>query len=304
LYSLFAELGKTPFLPKLFCAAFLAAVLTAWYDWLCVYLGSIPSLAVAIGLLLFGDLTSYGDNLAEVLGATYLVMVGMFWAYEKKYPRLGAVAFAAMLLKLLLNGYEYIFAALLMPFLPTVFYAVQGGSTRRRALRESAAIAKGIALACLVSFLILLAQVSWVASPAAAMRHFTDRVGLRMALDARQANIGMSRSEVLLWFFSSPCVGTGLFDVPLGAVILFFGLVSVAACYAYRRLRNRTLLALLATTWASVLCPVSFILLAKGHAARESHDSLVWHMPFTLFGLALTVATVKEHLGRPTPSSS
>ena len=299
-YSLIDKFYKNPLIFRILCAAFLAAVLTAWFAWLCVYFDLIPSFLAMLSILSFRDLMSNGNNIAQVLGATYLIMVVMFWAYEKKIERLGVVAFSVVLLKLLLNGFEYIFSALLLPFLPLVFYAIANGMPVRRTMRDLFSIARGTALACLVSFLILTAQVSAVDSPTGAMHHFINRVTFRMSLDERRTRIGATRLQVLSRFLSFHCLSIGHFDVSFGAMILFFSVVGILSYFLYRRFKDRALLALLATTVASLLCPVSYILLAHGHAARESHDQLVWHMPFTLLGAALTVVTLKVWIGRRT----
>jgi hypothetical protein len=48
-------------------------------------------------------------------------------------------------------------------------------------------------------------------------------------------------------------------------------------------------LGLIAVTWLSLLSPVSWFVLFKGQAVVHTHTNyLAWHMPFTLFGYAMT----------------
>jgi hypothetical protein len=47
--------------------------------------------------------------------------------------------------------------------------------------------------------------------------------------------------------------------------------------------------ALIAVTWLSLLSPLTWFILFKGQAVVHTHTNyLAWHMPFTLFGYAMT----------------
>jgi hypothetical protein len=257
-----------------------------------------------ISIFSFRDLMSFGDNIAQVLGATYLIMVAMFWAYKKNIKHIGTVAFFVVLLKLLLNGPEYIFSALLLPFLPLVFFAVLNRTSKQEVMHNFFLITRGVLLACFVSFLILMAQVSMIDSLAGAIHHFINRVLVRvylpnlLPLNERATTISVTRLQLLYKYLSFPCASIGFFKIYFGEIILFFCIISILALYLYRRYGQRVLFALLATTWVSILCPLSWILIAKGHVANEMHDRLVWHIPFTLLGMALTVVTLKMWICR------
>ena len=250
------------------------------------------------------DLMSFGDNIAQVLGATYLIMVAMFWAYEKKIKHIGAVAFFVVLLKLLLNGPEYIFSALLLPFLPLVFFSVLNRTSKQKAMHEVFLITRGTLLACLASFLILMAQVSMIYSYAGAIHHFITKVLARVYLpkflpwNEYYRVVSVTRLQLLYSYLFFPCIIIGSFSISFGVMISFFCIISILAFYLYRRYGQRVLLALLATTWVSILCPMAWILIAKGHSGTETHDRLVWHIPFTLLDMALTVVTLKMWICR------
>jgi len=299
IYSLINKFYKNPYIFKILCASFLSFVLASWFVWLCGYFGLIPSFLIMISILSFKDLMAFGDNIAQVLGATYLIMVAMFWAYEKKSERLGTIVFFVVLMKLLLNGPEYIFSALLMPFLPLVFYSVLNRAPALETMKRFFLTARGAALASLVASLILMIQISAVDSPAGAIHHFILKLSARtffpdlLPLDERLMATGITQWQLLHQFLSFPCGGVGFFEISFGMMILLFGIMSLLAFYLYQRDGQRVLLALLTTTWASILCPLSWILIAKGHSASQAHDALVWHMPFTLLGAALIVVTLK-----------
>ena len=299
IYSLIDKFYKDPFIFKILCASFLSAVLTAWFVWLSVYFGLIPSFLIMMSILLFDQLIFFGDNIAQVLGATYLIMVAMFWTYEKKIANIGTVAFIVVLLKTLLSGPEYIFSALLLPFLPVIFYAVLNQKPFPKVIQEIFLIIKGVVLACFVSILILMAQVSVLDSPAGAMHYFIGKTMERtffsnwVSADGRHIIFNLTTSQLSNKYLSYTCTSIGPLRISFGVMILFFCLISVLTFYLYRRCKQRSLLALFITTWASILCPLSWIFIAKGHSMIEAHDDLVWHIPFTLLGMALTVVTLK-----------
>jgi hypothetical protein len=93
IYSLVNKFYKNPLIYKILCASFLSAVMAAWFIWLYGYFDFIPSFLIVMSILFFKDLIVFGDNIAQVLGATYLIMVAMFWAYEKKVKNVGIIVF-------------------------------------------------------------------------------------------------------------------------------------------------------------------------------------------------------------------
>jgi hypothetical protein len=223
----------------------------------------------------------------------------MFWAYKKKKKNIGTTVFLLVFLKLLLSGPEYVFSALLLPFLPLVFYAVLNRIPIRKVMEDILLITTGVVSACFIAFSILMVQVSAVSSPMVAMRFFIEKTVERIFItdlilrEGYHASIKVVPLELLHKYLLFPCISIGFFNVSFRAMILFFCIISILAFYLYRCYHQRALLALLITTWFSVLCPLSWIFIAKGHSAFETHDKLVWHMPFTLLGMALTLATLR-----------
>jgi len=72
-------------------------------------------------------------------------------------------------------------------------------------------------------------------------------------------------------------------------------LLSVLAYYLYRLHHQRVILALLVTTWVSILCPLAWIVLAQGHSGSETGtDRYVWNLPFTFLALALIGVVLEQ----------
>jgi len=303
IYALLNKLYKNPIIFRTFCASFLSLVLTSWFVWLCGYFGFLTSLWIMLGILSFRGLMLFGDNIAHVLGASYLIMIALFWAYKKKVKNVGTVTFFVLLLKLLLNGPEYLFSAFLLPFLPLVFYSVLYKMTSQRIKKDALLITGGIVLACLVALLILMIQISIARSLPEAIHHSINRVMARTYFATPSSSFATKDvlKNISLWqllhlYLCFPCINIGWFQVSFKMIILFFFTTSILTFYIYRCNQQRILLALLVTTWASILCPLSWILIAKGHSAVHTYiDQFIWHMPFTLLGMALTIVTLHAY---------
>ncbi len=305
IYTLVNKIHGNPVIFRVLCASFLSAVLTSWFWWLCGYWGVLPSFLVMVGILSLRSLMLFGDNIAQVLGIDYLLMVALFWAYKKRYKKLGTLVFLILFLKLVLSGAEYLFSVLLLPFIPLVFYAVLNKISRQRIIKDVVSITAGSLSACVVAFLILIIQVSFATSQAEAIHHFINRVLARTLSPNDLTGTPMllakntSLLQILHLYLSIPCISIGTWQVSFKMVILFFLMVSVLSFYLYHCYQQRMLLALLASTWASILCPLSWILFAKGHSVPHTFiDQLIWHMPFTLLGIALSVMTLQTALSK------
>jgi len=306
IYSFLDKLNRDPIILKMFCATFFSAVLVAWFLWLHSSFGLIPALLIMSGTLCLRGLIIFGDNISQILGATYLIMIALFWAHKKRIKKIGTATFFVVLLKLLLNGPEYIFCALLLPFLPLVFYSILYKTSNQRVIKTAVLITGSILLACLVALLILLTQDSIaLPSPTEAIHHFINRLLARTyapnllpedgtGIFSQYLTMNISIFQLLHLYLSMPCINIASFQVSFQMIILFFFMISILTFYLYRCLKQRILLALLVTTWSSILCPLSWIVIAKGHSASHTFiDQLVWHMPFTLLGMALTVVTLQ-----------
>ena len=308
IYSLINKFYGNPIIFRIFCASFLSAVLVFWFVWLYDYFGATSSLLILLGILSFRSLMLLGDNIAHVFAATYLIMVALFWTYKKKIKNVGTVAFFVVLLKLLLNGPEYLFSALLLPFLPLVFYAVLNKMSNKRILSNILSISSGVLLACLVSLLILMVQVSITTSCSEAIHHFINRIMARTYFPNLLSDTHMHLTQrinllqLLHMYLSFPCLSIGSFQVSFNMIILFFFIISILAFHLFLRYQQRILLALLITTWTSILCPLSWILIAKGHSVVHTFvDQIIWHIPFTLLGITLTVVTLQTYIKKRLP---
>ena len=100
-------------------------------------------------------------------------------------------------------------------------------------------------------------------------------------------------------YFSMRAVNMGGNALSFAGVTAILALATARAASLYAKRRDRSLLALIWTAWASIVAPLSWILLIKGHSAYHMFiDPIVWHMPFTIFALALCAFAVKGFVER------
>jgi hypothetical protein len=58
--------------------------------------------------------------------------------------------------------------------------------------------------------------------------------------------------------------------------------------------------ALIGATWFAILAPLSWFVIFKAHSYIHTHmNAITWHMPFTLFGFALTGFVISNIMKRP-----
>jgi len=84
--------------------------------------------------------------------------------------------------------------------------------------------------------------------------------------------------------------------VRYGYLILLFMVMSVVLFLRSKKIlseRRRHYIALIWTTWFSMLAPLSWYVLFKAHSYIHTHMSfLLWQMPFTFFGFAVVGCAV------------
>ncbi len=284
--------------------AFLSSlVLTFIILWFFRMFGSWVALVTLSSLVLSPCLVLFGDSLYWCLWAFYLPMlVVMYDLQSDRTPTrrrawvFASLVFLTILVKCLINGYEYVTTALLMMMVPAVFYAVLGRWRASAVLQYGflAVIASGLAI--LLTLGVLCVQIAAVDGTfLAGVGHILSCLGRRAYGDpSRYPSIAASLSASPLQVMAMYLKGTFLESpfVRYDHLIAVFGAASVYLCWATRRDpvedRRRSIRALIFTTWFSILAPLSWFVVFKAHAfLHPFFDFIVWQMPFTLYGFAL-----------------
>ncbi|HEY5982460.1 MAG TPA: hypothetical protein VIU38_03240 [Anaerolineales bacterium] len=312
-----------------------AAVLSLLVLWLYHEFGWTAAVLSTLFMLLSEWLTFYGGSLYWAAWAFYLPVAAMgLYLFNPRHRETDA-RFPALLItgtvltKCLFNGFEFITPPLLMIFAPILYYALNERWPRGHFVAFSIKTAAYASLGVLIALAILLAQ------GAAAEGGWAQSVGyLAYTIGKRTLGSPESYSGVIADSLSAPTgpvlwnyvVGRAII-LPIGRLMPFAGpalprtvdvsylfifilfLVITAAYLLTLRgnaasLDRSKVLALMATTWLSLLAPLSWFVLFKAHAYIHSQlDFIVWQMPFTLLGFGLCGAIIRSLVAtaRPEP---
>jgi hypothetical protein len=311
-------------LTSLLSAIALALVILWFY---CEF-GLSVAIFVVCSLVLSQTLTIFGRNLYWSIWAFYLPMIGvMYWLRYRRTPAnlhfmtFGILVFILVFIKCLINGYEYFTTTLIMMIIPFFYYGIMDRLTIRQFLKGTLIAVFGSFLAILLSLMILSFQIASIrGSVLDGFDHIVYSLGKRTHGDVRNFpvkytdNLGSSTIKVTLMslkgvFFdannyintSNSVVSRLLFRIRYFCLIALFIAMSIYLFYhidqhtvTKQRQKN---IALIFATWISILAPLSWFVIFKAHSAEHMiQNTIVWQMPFTLFGFAVCGLAVKSLL--------
>ncbi|MBV6395528.1 MAG: hypothetical protein HFACDABA_01104 [Anaerolineales bacterium] len=285
-----------------FTALMSALTISALVTWFYLEFGWVTAITVLATTLGSMWVTYYGRNLFYSIWTYFLPMAILLHLLRRE--SLGGILrernlYAAMcgliFFKGIFSGYDFLLPPLGMLAVALIFYAVKDswsfGKSARRITLTAAFSSAGI----LLSFLVVAAQIGAVSgSFADGLLHLANTIGRRTVgetLNPAQSGIyelagAASLGSVLDTLLHKSAILVGIKYIHL----IYVFLAATVLFLAVPRLRKgtRSDIALLVTTWVSILSPLSWIVLFKAHAAFHSHTtSIIWHMPFVIFGYAL-----------------
>ena len=315
-----------PFSPqtklKLFYAltALLSAIaLTFIIDWFYEELGLLTATFVLGSALLSQWLTVFGKNLWWCLWAFYLPMIAVLYFLKRRrvpenrqYLWFGILIFISMSIKCFINGYEYITTTLIMMVTPCIYYAILDKWNRNQCVKLTLAVVLGSGVAIILSFIMLCFQIGAVKGGFIdGIEHVIWSFGKRTygnpadfptvyAESLKAGTLGVVITYLNGIFFdlnnylsqANTFVTNHLFKIRYYYLIVLFIVVSVLLFFRSNKKmgmeRSRHYIALIWTTWFSILAPLSWFVIFKAHSHIHTHMSfLLWQMPFTLFGFAV-----------------
>jgi hypothetical protein len=305
-----------------------ALVLTAIIHWFHCQFGLVVSLAVLSGTVVSQWLTVYGRNLWCGTWAFYLPMIASIYVLAREESRgrhsnkrLALVIFAAMFVKCLFNGYEFITTVVVAMLVPFVYYGVRDKWPLSKAVRRVLAAALGAGSAMLATFVILWVQL-WAATGdyMAGIRHVLYVLAKRSYGTASdfpeiyRASLRSNPVSVALRYLRSPAIDLTswmqsgpwwirfLLWMHFGHLVLIFLLATLfllrwPSTRDNRPADARKKAGLTCAAWFSILAPLSWFVVFKAHSyIHLGMNEITWHVPFTLFGFALC-GLVAERLG-------
>ena len=215
--------------------------------------------------------------------------------------RIHTLLFLAVLIKVLLSGFDLTTTVLVMATVPFIFHAIYYQWEFKTFLARMVNVGLVLLAGTVTGLIILGLQIivnegSALNAYTYLLNRFTSHTGgnyeyFDQNLPVRKIHV----LEVLPKYLLMPAI-----DLPkLGIHILYWHLIVLFAVFTliyilkHRRQGDhlqlpRRGLALLVSTWYSILAPISWYVTFKPHAFIHTHvNTMGWQMPFTLLGFAL-----------------
>ena len=295
-----------------------AIALTAIVGWFYEEFGGWVAIFVLCSAVLSQWLTVFGKNLWWSLWAFYLPMIAVMY-FLKRYRetldlqliRFGILIAIVVFIKCFINGFEYITTTLVMMMVLFVYYVILDKWSGRQCLKWTLVAGFGSGIAIFFSLIMLCFQIG------AAKDGFMDGVahvvwsfGKRTYANAEDyppvyaasleaGTIGVVVTYVNGIYFdlnnylsnANTFVSDFLLKIRYGYLIALFMVMSVVLFLRSKKMmaeRRQHSIALIWTTWFSMLAPLSWYVIFKAHSYIHTHMSfLLWQMPFTFFGFAV-----------------
>ena len=322
---LFSLLDKFLYLPpqeklEIFhaCTSMLSALTMALIVlWFSLEFGGLVSFIVFASIVLSPRLVVYGGNLWWSTWPIYLPMVVIMYYLLKKTPTdfkqstFSVIVFMSVFVKCLFNGYEFITTTLIMMMVPFVYFCIKYRLSLRRFIYGSLNAVFFSFLAIGLSIIILCIQVGSIeGSFSKGVNHIEYALKKRTYADPQSLppqytkSLEAKTSDVVITYLrgsyfgpdkylsiSNDTISYVLPRVRYQYLIYIFFIASiflVAFRNRYKTKEKDDHLALIFTTWFSLLAPVSWFVIFKAHSAKHIiQDYIVWQMPFTIFGFAV-----------------
>ena len=297
-----------------------AIALAAIIGWFYEEFGGWVAIFVVGSAVLSQWLTVFGKNLWWSLWAFYLPMiVVMYFLKRHRSPanrlfiKFGILILISVFIKCFINGFEYITTTLVMMVVPCVYYAILDKWNREQYIRGTLAAACGSGIAIVLSLTLLCIQIG------AAKDGFSDGVahvvyslGKRThgeaqnfpevyaaSLEAGTIAVVITYAQGVFFDFNNYLPDTNAFvsnfllKIRYVYLIVLFIMMSGLLFLRSSVEQRQNYIALIWTTWFSVLAPLSWYVIFKAHSYIHTHMSfLLWQMPFTFFGFAVIGAAI------------
>ena len=273
-------------------------------------------------LILFSQwVTVYGRNLFWVLSVFYIpFLTALLWLHKCEAKSKNPLTitfllmFGSVFIKFLFTGFEYMTTVMVMAVIPWVFYSIDRYWDVKKIAQSASAACGGVLTAVLAGILWLSAQYAVLTgSFKQGLEYILWSFGKRAHglpqytyEQVYERSIQSSQWEVIMRYlndhafhirhwFSNP-VWELISVINFMVCILFFMIMSYFTLSSVSIQKDKAFFrrqkALVWTLWISLVAPLSWFVIFKGHAAIHPHmNPIVWYMPFMLFGFILICST-------------
>jgi hypothetical protein len=299
----------------------LALVMSLIVLWFFLESGLLSAVFVFLGVLLTPWFTYLGSDLWFCVWTNFLPFMVLLFLLKREHNRQKHSEFRillytsiAIMINFIFNGYEWVSTTLIMATIPFFYYWRKDKWPISKLVRRVLWLAAGSIVSLLATFSILVLQIAQVKGK------FSDGIdwiiysfmkrsyGGPNIPESYAKQIDHSLGQVFdRYFFGTaikfPSITNGslppyLQQIYFGELLVLFLIISVLVAIPWIQKKiigekKEVLVPLVITTWISILAPLSWMIIFKGHAYSHAHiNYIIWFMPFCLFGLSMLGATI------------
>ncbi len=301
-----------------FCSALLLTIILALFlSWVSRRYGLITAFITLLFCLSSHWLTVFGRNLYWVVGVLYVPFIFMLYRLdaesskrksELSFKKITLFSFLLVSLKCVFTGFELITTTLVMFVVPIVYFAYLDSWKRMKFFKRVLGVSLGVACAVLFYFIALAFQLSFVkGSLTKGFEHIAYSFSKRTSggdgdfPEIIKESLESTVPGVLEKYWSGVAIDLNtfvdsswrsFFSIDYGELILLFIIFSILVVFVKSTGKSVSDLkrkkALVIVTWLSILAPLSWHIIFKGHSYIHTHTNFIaWYMPFCLFGFAI-----------------
>ncbi len=294
-------------------ASFLSALaFTVFLYWVLQSFGAFTCCLLLLLILYSGWITVFGRNIFWGLWSFYVpfLTISLWLHRHSSKPNNGTgpgfylAVYAAVWVKSFITGYEYISTAMIMLTVPLLYYAINHNWSLRQFVFTFMKTSVVSLLAVFSSMAVLVYQISKVSgSLQAGIDHIFFSYDKRSFGELEnykhpvlEASLKADPLDVVRTYFDGTAmrltnllgVDVGTITLKFNAFIIAFAAASVLALVIVKGQQKQTAKALVVATWFSIMAPLSWFVLFKGHSQIHTHmNYITWYMPFALLGFCL-----------------
>ena len=209
--------------------------------------------------------------------------------------------FATTLIKILFTGFELITVVLIMTTVPILFYAISNNWQWKTFFNYFARTGIALSAATITGLFVLSMQLiindgNWTSFT----NQVIDRFGMYFFgntdyfFDPTVQATKISAVEITSKYLLMPAINVKLpgpdTQILYWHLVVLFAIVTFIYLFSNKKQEKypQQAVAVIATTWYSILAPLSWYLLFRPHSILHTHvNTMAWQMPFTLLGFAL-----------------
>jgi len=282
--------------------------------WVYKELGIVAGVTSLLFMACSEWLTLFSGNIFWNIWAFYLPLISssIYLMKSEKTENynsllLGIIFTTVMYLKCLFTGFEYITTALIMPLTPFVFYSVRDSwgwrKFTKRIFQSSIGLLTGVfAGLTTLTWQIHKAQGGVSEAIATILAAFFKRSLGNPSQYAEEAeSLNASLIQVLNTYVNGRAISLTRIlhiekheiEITYLHILLLFFIVSIVLIITIKNnasfKKYPSSRAIIITTWVSILAPLSWFIIFKAHSYIHTQmNFIIWQMPFTLYGFALS----------------